>query len=119
MWLFDQAWPLAPQLAALVLKSTHEPLQLCCGAAQERVQTPACHNDPAAQTAPALLPAPALAQVPVAPQWVRLVAGSVQVPPQSISPAWQLSAHTPPLHICPAAQTVPALLPLPVAVQLP
>jgi hypothetical protein len=37
-------------------------------------------------------------QPAVAPQFARLVCGSTHVPLQSIRPAWQESAHAPPLH---------------------
>jgi hypothetical protein len=43
----------------------------------------------------------------VAPQFVRLVVGSMHVPPQLMRPAWHESAHEPPLQTCPAVHDVP------------
>ena len=56
------------------------------------------------QTAPAF----AARQSPDAPQCALLVAGSRQVPPQLMRPAWQLSAHVSPEQTLPAAQATPA-----------
>ena len=47
-------------------------------------------------------------QSPAAPQWSRLAPGSTQEPPQSISPAWQLTAQVPPLQTSPGPHAVPA-----------
>ena len=52
---------------------------------------------PAGQTSPSLAPA----QLPMAPQKVRSVAGSTQLPPQMICGEAQVSPQTPPLQTCP------------------
>jgi hypothetical protein len=70
------------------------------------LQTPvwqACvdaHIDPAL---PLPLPHPA-----VAPQKLGLLAGSTQVPLQSMSVAWHEIPQTPAVQICPAVHAVPA-----------
>ena len=43
----------------------------------------------------------------MAPQWIRSVSGSTQLPPQLTSPAAQVTAQAPLEQTLPAAQTVP------------
>jgi hypothetical protein len=61
---------------------------------------------PAAQVVPAFAPA----QLPLAPQWVALVSGSRQAPPQATWPAVG-HAQAPAWQVSPAAQAVPAFAP--------
>jgi hypothetical protein len=87
------------------------PPQLICVPGHETVHTPLAHTLPAAQAVPAL-PLPPAPHAPVAPHCVRLVCGSMQVPPQLICVPGQDTLHTPLAHTLPSAQAVPALPPL-------
>jgi hypothetical protein len=104
-WLPAPHVPLAPQKVRFVEGSTHVPLQLIWPPGQETWQLPPLQTLPAAHVAPGL-PPPGPHPV-VAPQFVRLVVGSMHVPPQLMRPAWQESAHAPPLQTCPAVHDVP------------
>jgi hypothetical protein len=97
----------APQYVMLESGSMQVPLQLTSFAGHETWQTPLAHTLPPAQTAPALPPASAVPHPSVAPQFWRLVLGSMQMPPHSTSPAWHESWHTPFEQTLPAVQTVP------------
>jgi hypothetical protein len=65
---------------------------------------PPLHTSPAAHAAPTFAPE----QLPEAPQKVRLEVESMQVPPQLMSPDWQLRAHVPALHTWPVRHALPA-----------
>ena len=101
--------PVAPQWPLSVSGSTQTPPQLTLPVGQEVAQAPPVQMLPAGQTAPSLLPPPTLEQSPVAPQKVRLVLGSTQVPPQLTRPDWQDSWQVDPLQTWPAGQVAPAL----------
>src|ERR1041384_3710100 len=81
----------------------HRPPQSTRPARQESAQEPLpLQISPAAQVVPG-----AAVQSEPAPQWARLVSGSMQVPPQLTRPTWQISWHTPaPLHTSPGAHAV-------------
>jgi hypothetical protein len=66
-------------------------------------QTPAAQALPAPQAVPTVPPV----QLPEAPQWVRLVLGSMQLPPQLTSPLPQVALQVPPEQALPAVQTLP------------
>jgi hypothetical protein len=99
--------PLAPQFELLVRGSTHTPPQLISLPGQETWQVPFPHTFPIAQATPAL--PPPLPHRPVAPQLPRLVVGSTQTPPQSISLPGQATWQLPLLHTVPVLHAVPAL----------
>jgi hypothetical protein len=63
---------------------------------------------PAGQTFPSLAPA----QSPDAPQYVRFVSGSMQLPPHSTRLEGQESWQVPSEHTSPAAHEVPSLAPV-------
>ena len=89
--------------------STHVPPQLIWPPGHETWQLPPLQTLPDAHAAPAL--PPPSPQPAVAPQFVRLVVGSMHVPPQLMRPAWHESAHAPPLQTCPAVHDVPVVPP--------
>ena len=97
--------PEAPQKVRSVSGSTQVPPQERRPAWQDSSQVPApLQMKPAAQVVPSSAPV----QVPAAPQKVRSVSGSMQVPPQASRPAWHDSSQVPaPLQTEPAAQVVP------------
>ena len=86
--------PEAPQWARLVCGSTQAPSHFTWLAAQAMPQTPPAQTRPPPQVTPA---SPA-AQVPVAPQWVMLVSGSTQSPPQVSCPDGQAPGQSAPVH---------------------
>jgi hypothetical protein len=87
-----QALSHAPQWAALVATSTHEP----------------SHNEPWPQAhAPFVQTAPGTQTVPQAPQFWGSVVRSVQAAPHVVNPEAQLVAHRPPAQTCPGAQGAP------------
>ena len=57
------------------------------------------------------MPAFAPLQSPLAPQYCRLVCGSVHAPPQVTCPAAHDTAHTPLVHTCPDGHIEPAFAP--------
>jgi hypothetical protein len=87
----------APQCWRLVSGSTQVPLQSTRLAWQESWQLPALQTCPLMHEAPTL-PEPPAPQAPAAPQKIRLVWGSMQVPPQSRRPTWQETWHVPAVH---------------------
>jgi hypothetical protein len=99
--------PLAPQCALLVAGSMHVPPHWTCPAKHVTAHLPPEQTVPLAQAVPALAPEHA----PLAPQWALSVLGSMQLPPHSIVPLGQLSAHVPAAQTLPAAQAAPALAP--------
>lgn len=86
------------------------PPQSISAPGHDTAHTPSAQTFPFVQAAPAL--PPLTPQPLVAPQLARLVAGSMQLPPQSISVPGQDTAQAPWLQALPLMQTVPAL-PLP------
>jgi hypothetical protein len=99
-----QALPQVPQFASSVRLSTHLPLQLVSPCWQLRAHCPK-----PLQTWPGPHSVPGFwAQGSDAPQWVWLVPGSMQVPPQLMKPCWQVSVHCPePSQISPGSHVVP------------
>jgi hypothetical protein len=99
----------------LVLGSTHVPPQAISDPLHVVAQAPLVHTCPSAQTVPALEPA----HVPEAPQYVVLMRGSMQLPPQAICGAEHEILQTPLEHTSPSEHAVPAAEPvqLPVAPQ--
>jgi hypothetical protein len=97
----------APQWVRSVAGSTQVPPQLTCEPGHETEQVPLLQTLPLAQTVPAVpLPLP---QPAVAPQWVRSVAGSTQVPPQLTCEPGHDTEHEPLLQTLPLGQVVPAV----------
>jgi hypothetical protein len=74
----------ALQKVGFVCGSMQLPLQFNWVPGQETEQTPARHTSPAAHDVPTLVLVPL--QPPRAPQWARLVLGSVQTPAQLSRP---------------------------------
>jgi hypothetical protein len=117
-----QAWPVgqaapaaapeqsaeAPQWVALVSGSMQPPSHFTWLAAQTTVQAPAEQTWPEPQAAPASAPPHA----PLAPQWVRLVRGSRQVPSHFTWLTGQTRAQAPALQTWVAPQAAPASAPL-------
>ncbi|PKN32035.1 MAG: hypothetical protein CVU63_20845 [Deltaproteobacteria bacterium HGW-Deltaproteobacteria-20] len=99
-----QALPQVPQFASSVRLSTHLPLQLVSPCWQLRAHCPK-----PLQTWPGPHSVPGFwAQGSDAPQWVWLVPGSMQVPPQLMKACWQVSVHCPePSQISPGSHVVP------------
>jgi hypothetical protein len=100
--------PDAPQYMLLASGSTHEPPQLISLPGHDVPHAPPLHTWPALHAVPALAPV----HVPDAPQYVLLVVGSTQEPPQLISLPGHDVPHTPPVHAWPASHAVPALAPV-------
>src|SRR5579863_193431 len=92
-WPAPQAFPHAPQSAALLVRSTQTPLHAVCPAGQAQA--------PFAQMAPM----PHVA--PQAPQFAGSVFVFVQRPRQAVSPMVQLPAQWAALHTWPALHTLP------------
>jgi len=99
----------APQLVRLVRGSTHVPPQLICRPGQETPQLPFAQTLPAAHEEPAL--PPPTPHAPVAPQFERLVNGSMQTPPQLICKPGHDTEHVPLPQTMPTAHALPALPP--------
>ena len=78
---------------------------------QFRAHEPAWQVSPAAQVVPAFAPA----QSPLAPQWVALVRGSRQAPPQATWPDGGAGAELRPGRFAPEKQTDPGVRPRAVA----
>jgi len=100
--------PLAPQFELLVIGLVQVPSQLTSVPGQVRPHLPALQTNPAAHAVPAF----GATQLPLAPQLELLVAGSMQVPPQSTSVPGQTTPQVPALQTSPAGQAVPAVVPV-------
>jgi hypothetical protein len=102
-------WPTAPQLERLVCGSTQVPAQSISVPGQEIWHEPAAQTVPAPHTAPTAPPSPP--HDPVAPQFERLVSGSMHVPAQSIWLPGQETWQEPLLQTYPFVHAAPALPP--------
>jgi hypothetical protein len=101
--------PVAPQFVALVVGSTQVPLQLISVPGHETWHELAVQTLPLAHAVPAL--PPPMPQSPEAPQCVRLVVGSMQIPPQLISVPGHDTWHEPLAQTVPAPQMAPTVPP--------
>jgi hypothetical protein len=100
--------PLAPQYELLLSGSTQMPPQSISFPGHETWQLPLPQTLPTAHEAPAL-PPPVAVQEPLAPQLLRLVCGSMQIPPQLISLPGHETWHVPFAHTLPLVHAAPAV----------
>jgi hypothetical protein len=100
--------PLAPQKSRLLAGWMQVPPQLICVPPQDTWQSPAEQTWPAGQMFPSLAPV----QSPEAPQKVRLVSGSTQLPAHSTRLVGQESWQVPSEQTSPEVQAAPSLAPV-------